>query len=46
VNLVNRAHDVRPDDTILIIDESIYCLDILEVAFHNMFDPVCCFLSL
>lgn len=40
IDIVNRTRDVRPDDAIIIIDESVYFLDILDVAFKKMYEPV------
>ncbi|KAL2016391.1 hypothetical protein VTK56DRAFT_3813 [Thermocarpiscus australiensis] len=40
IDVVNRSRDVRPDDAVLIVDESVYFLDILEIAFRNTYDPV------
>ena len=43
VHVVNRIRDQRPEDAILIFDESVYFLDILAVALRTMYEPVLCF---
>ena len=41
LDIINRHRDCRPDDGILILDESVFFLDILEAALkHVMYDPV------
>lgn len=40
---VNRHRDWRPDDALIIMDESVFFLDIIEIALSNMFDPIQCF---
>lgn len=43
IDTVNRHRDWRPDDSFVIMDESVFFLDILEIALSNMFDPIKCF---
>ncbi|KKY29424.1 putative dna repair and recombination protein rad54 [Diaporthe ampelina] len=43
LDTVNRHRDWRPDDAFVIMDESVFFLDILEIALSNMFDPIPCF---
>jgi SNF2 family DNA or RNA helicase len=40
IDLINVSRDRRPGDSILILDESAYFLDILQVALTTMPDPV------
>lgn len=40
IDIVNRTRDRCPGDAILILDESTFFLDILEVACAHMFEPV------
>lgn len=40
IDIVNLSRDRRPGDSILIMDESTYFLEILEVALEKMADPV------
>lgn len=43
VDTVNRHRDWRPGDSFVIMDESVFFLDIVEIALSNMFDPIKCF---
>lgn len=43
VDTVNRHRDLYPDDVLVIMDESVFFLDIIEIALTKMFDPVRCF---
>lgn len=43
LDTVNRHRDWRPDDAFVIMDESVFFLDILEIALSNTFDPIPCF---
>ena len=40
IDLINKIRDQRPDDAILVFDESVYFLDILAVALEKMHEPV------
>ncbi|KAL8878047.1 MAG: hypothetical protein Q9198_004062 [Flavoplaca austrocitrina] len=40
VDIVNQTRDRHPGDAILILDESTFFLDILEVACSRMYEPV------
>ncbi|KAI7923635.1 global transactivator [Pyricularia oryzae] len=43
IDLVHKHIDVRPDDAILIMDESVYFLDILRVALEKSCEPFPCY---
>lgn len=43
VDTVNNHRGLRQDDAIVVMDESVLFLDILAIAFTNMYDPVQCF---
>ena len=38
----NRSRDLDPDCSVVIFDESVYFLDIVQIAFAAMDDPVEC----
>lgn len=40
VDIVNVTRDRRPGDAILVLDESVFFLDILEATFTRMHEPV------
>ncbi|KAB5580374.1 P-loop containing nucleoside triphosphate hydrolase protein [Coniochaeta sp. 2T2.1] len=40
LDLVNQARDIRPDDAIIVSDESVYFLDIVGIALDNMYEPL------
>lgn len=40
IDVFNRHRDMRPYDAVLIVDESVFFLDILEIALENMAEPV------
>lgn len=42
IDLFNVSRDIDPACSVLIFDESVYFLDIVEVAFRRMYDPVEC----
>lgn len=43
LDVINRHRDVRPTDTFLLLDESVYFLDIIEIAISEMYEPLPCF---
>jgi len=42
INLFNERRDIDPTSSVLIFDKSVYFLDIVQIAFTNMYDPVEC----
>jgi SNF2 family DNA or RNA helicase len=42
IDTFNRCRDIDPTCSVLIFDESVYFLDIVEIAFGKMYDPVVC----
>lgn len=43
VDIVNRHRDWRTEDAFVVMDESVFFLDILDIAFTNMHEPLPCF---
>ncbi|KAF4629929.1 hypothetical protein G7Y89_g8210 [Cudoniella acicularis] len=42
IDVFNERRDIDPECGVLIFDESVYFLDIVQIAFANMYDPVEC----
>jgi SNF2 family DNA or RNA helicase len=42
IDIFNDRRDIDPACSVLIFDESVYFLDIVQIAFENMYDPVDC----
>jgi SNF2 family DNA or RNA helicase len=42
IDVFNEQRDIDPACSVLIFDESVYFLDIVQIAFENMYDPVDC----
>lgn len=42
IDRFNRCRDLDPNSKFLIFDESVYFLDIIQIAFAAMYDPVEC----
>jgi SNF2 family DNA or RNA helicase len=42
IDVFNEFRDKDPDCSVIIFDESVYFLDIVEIAFSNMFEPEAC----
>jgi SNF2 family DNA or RNA helicase len=42
IDIFNRLRDLDPDSCVIILDESVYFLDIVQIAFDSMHDPVEC----
>ncbi len=42
IDVFNERRDIDPACSVLIFDESVYFLDIVQIAFENMYDPVDC----
>ncbi|RDL39911.1 uncharacterized protein BP5553_04251 [Venustampulla echinocandica] len=42
VDVFNKRRDLEPDCGVLVFDESVYFLDIVQIAFESMYDPIRC----
>ncbi|MCJ1435725.1 hypothetical protein MMC27_005100 [Xylographa pallens] len=42
IDILNERRDIDPACSILLFDESVYFLDIVQIAFEKMYDPVDC----
>jgi SNF2 family DNA or RNA helicase len=42
IDVFNKVRDLDPSSSVIIFDESVYFLDIVEIAFSNMYEPVEC----
>jgi SNF2 family DNA or RNA helicase len=42
IDIFNERRDIDPTCSVLIFDESVYFLDIVQIAFEKMYDPVDC----
>lgn len=42
IDAFNKQRDLDPDCSLIIFDESVYFLDIVQIAFEAMYDPVEC----
>jgi SNF2 family DNA or RNA helicase len=42
IDIFNEFRDKDPDCSVIVFDESVYFLDIVEVAFSKMFEPEAC----
>ncbi|OMP82896.1 putative ATP-dependent helicase [Diplodia seriata] len=42
IDSFNRRRDIDPACSVIIFDESVYFLDIIEIAFAAMYEPVSC----
>jgi SNF2 family DNA or RNA helicase len=42
IDVFNRHHDEDPECSVIVFDESVYFLDIVQIAFRMTVDPIEC----